>query len=142
VQQSVHDALVEKVVPATSRIRIGDPMEKGANIGPIATALQFRKIMAYIDIARREGATCLLGGSRYTGPGAHGEQMIEPTLLTNVCNSMRIAREEIFGPVLAAIANDIPNGLAAGIWTRDIVRGLRVAEQVSAGVVGSPPTAA
>jgi aldehyde dehydrogenase (NAD+) len=146
VQRSVHDALVEKVVEAARRIRIGDPMEKSTNIGPIATAPQFRKIMEYLDIARREGATCVLGGGRYTGPGARGEQMVEPTIFTNVRNSMRIAQEEIFGPVLAVIpfeteeeavtiANDTPYGLAAGIWTRDIVRGLRVAEQMQAGQV-------
>ncbi len=125
VQRSVHDTLVEKVVvAATRRIQIGDPMEKSTNIGPIATAPQFRKIMEYIDVGRSEGATCVLGGGRYTGPGARGEQMVEPTIFTNVRNSMRIAQEEIFGPVLAvipfdteqeavAIANDIPYGLAA-----------------------------
>jgi aldehyde dehydrogenase (NAD+) len=146
VQRSVHDALVEKVVAAAQRVRIGDPMDQGTNIGPIATAPQFRKIMEYIDAGRSEGATCVLGGGRFTGPGARGGQMVEPTIFTNVRNSMRIAQEEIFGPVLAvipfdteqeavAIANDIRYGLAAGIWTRDIVRGLRIAEQVQAGVV-------
>jgi aldehyde dehydrogenase (NAD+) len=146
VQRSIHDAVVERVIEAARCIKVGDPMVKGTTIGPVATAPQFKKIMDYIDVAKKEGATCVLGGGRYTGPGACGDQMVEPTIFTNVKNSMRIAQEEVFGPVLAVIpfdteeegitiANDIKFGLAAGIWTQDVARGLRVAERIQAGVV-------
>ena len=107
---------------------MGDPADHETQLGPIANKPQYDKILAYIDIAKSEGATCVLGG----GPVRHntGGWFVEPTIFTGVHNDMRIAREEVFGPVLAVmpfrteddavrIANDSLYGLAAGAWTSD-----------------------
>ena len=126
--------------------RIGDPMLAATNVGPIATQPQYDKVLKYIEIAKAEGAHCVLGGGPYAGPGAHGGRFVAPTIFTGVHNKMRIAREEVFGPVLAVIpfdteedafqiANDTPYGLAAGVWTSDIGRALRASERLQAGTV-------
>ena len=107
---------------------------------------QYKKIMDYINIAKAEGAVCVLGGDAYQGPGAKGKQFVQPTIFTGVNNKMRIAQEEVFGPVLSiipfdteeeaiAIGNDIVYGLAAGVWTSDIGRALRMSEKLKAGTV-------
>jgi acyl-CoA reductase-like NAD-dependent aldehyde dehydrogenase len=104
------------------------------------------KILDYIDIAHSDGAICVLGGKPYTGAGAQGSQFVEPTIFTNVSNDMRIAQEEVFGPILAVIpfdteeeaieiGNDIVFGLAAGVWTSDIGRALRMADKLKVGTV-------
>ena len=114
--------------------------------GPVTTPPQYQKVLDYIDIAKNEGANCVLGGSPYTGPGAKGSQFVEPTIFTGVNNQMRIAQEEVFGPVLAVIpfdtedeaieiANDIDFGLAAGVWTSDIGRSFRMSEKLKAGTI-------
>ena len=116
------------------------------NVGPVTTEPQFKKIIDYIDIAKKEGATCVLGGKKYNGPGSKGNRFVEPTIFTNVNNNMRIAQEEVFGPVLSIIrfkdekeaikiGNDILFGLAAGVWTSDIGRALRMADKLKAGTV-------
>jgi aldehyde dehydrogenase (NAD+) len=121
-------------------------MLPGTHVGPVATKPQFEKILEYIGIARAEGARCVLGGGAYDGPGARGGRFVSPTIFTGVNNRMRIAREEVFGPVLAVIpfdtedeafeiANDTPYGLAAGVWTSDIGRALRASEKLKAGTV-------
>jgi aldehyde dehydrogenase (NAD+) len=146
LQRSIHDRFMERVLEAARGFTVGDPMSPTTMIGPVATPDQYKKIMDYIDIAKKEGATCILGGGPYRGPGACGQQMVEPTIFVNVKNSMRIAQEEVFGPVLSVIpfdteeeaitiANDIRFGLAAGIWTRDLGRATRVCERLQAGTV-------
>ncbi len=121
-------------------------MDPDTHVGPVATQPQYEKVLKYIEIARNEGACCVLGGEPYTGPGASGGRFISPTIFTGVHNQMRIAREEVFGPVLAVIpfdsddeayqiANDTPYGLAAGVWTADIGRALRASERLQAGTV-------
>ena len=112
----------------------------------MTTEPQFKKIIDYIDIAKKEGATCVLGGKKYNGPGSKGNRFVEPTIFINVNNNMRIAQEEVFGPVLSIIrfkdekeaikiGNDILFGLAAGVWTSDIGRALRMADKLKAGTV-------
>jgi aldehyde dehydrogenase (NAD+) len=146
LQRSIHDRFVEEIVNMASQARIGDPMLAATHVGPIATRPQFEKVLEYIEIAKSEGAHCVLGGGAYTGPGAHGGRFVAPTIFTGVHNQMRIAREEVFGPVLAVIpfdteeeafqiANDTPYGLAAGVWTSDIGRALRASERLQAGTV-------
>jgi aldehyde dehydrogenase (NAD+) len=146
LQRSIHDRFVARLVEVAAQARIGDPMDPGTHVGPVATQPQYEKILQYIGIAREEGAHCVLGGKPYTGPGATGGRFISPTIFTGVHNQMRIAREEVFGPVLAVIpfdsedeafqiANDTPYGLAAGVWTADIGRALRASERLQAGTV-------
>ncbi|HEY2137636.1 MAG TPA: aldehyde dehydrogenase [Xanthobacteraceae bacterium] len=146
LQRSIHDRFVAKLIEVAKSARVGDPMSPDTHVGPVTTPAQYKKVIDYIDIAKREGATCVLGGRPYTGPGAKGSQFVEPTIFTGVRNDMRIAQEEVFGPVLSvigfddeaqavAIANDISFGLAAGVWTRDMGRALRMSERLKAGTV-------
>ncbi len=146
LQRTIHDRFVDRLVEVAGSACIGDPMLTSTHVGPIATQPQYEKVLQYIDIARREGARCVLGGGPYTGPGARGGRFIAPTIFTGVNNQMRIAREEVFGPVLSVIAfdteeeafqiaNDTPYGLAAGVWTSDIGRALRASERLQAGTV-------
>lgn len=146
IQRSVHDKVLDRVVEIAGSARIGDPMSADTNVGPVTTPAQYRKVLDYIDIARTEGADVRLGGRPYTGEGATGGQFVEPTILTGVDSSMRIAQEEVFGPVLSVItfedeeegvriANDTIYGLAAGVWTEDMGRAIRVSEALQAGTV-------
>jgi aldehyde dehydrogenase (NAD+) len=146
LQRSIHDRFVEQLVALAGQARIGDPMLAATNVGPIATQPQYDKVLEYLAIAKAEGARCVLGGGPYAGPGARGGRFVAPTIFTGVHNQMRIAREEVFGPVLAVIpfdteddafqiANDTPYGLAAGVWTSDIGRALRASERLQAGTV-------
>lgn len=142
VQRTVHDRLVDRMVELVGAARLGDPMDPATHIGPIANPPQFDKVMKYIQIARDEGAICVAGGR----PSPAGRYFIEPTIFTGVDNRMRIAREEVFGPILSVIpfddeedayniANDTDYGLAAGIWTSDMARSIRAAERIRAGQV-------
>lgn len=147
VHRSIHDQFVERVVAFAGRAKKGDPLLASTQVGPVTTPPQYRKILDYIDVAKGEGATCVLGGGPATGPDiGEGGCFVEPTIFTGVHNRMRIAQEEVFGPVLAcipfdddeeaiAIANDTTFGLAAGFWTQDIRRVLRVSERLQAGTV-------
>src|SRR5689334_546686 len=125
VQRSIHDRFVEKLVAFAKRARKGDPLLTSTQVGPVTTPPQYRKILEYIGVAKGEGAMCVLGGGPATGPDVgSGGYFVEPTIFTGVRNEMRIAQEEVFGPVLAcipfddeeealAIANDTTYGLAA-----------------------------
>jgi (Z)-2-((N-methylformamido)methylene)-5-hydroxybutyrolactone dehydrogenase len=144
VQQSIHDQFVDKLLAFMRDVKLGDPASPDTQMGPIATRPQFDKIMSYIEIARQEGATCVLGGRSRPDLGAG--QFVEPTIFTGVRNEMRIAQEEVFGPVLAVIpfadeaeairiGNDVAFGLAAAVWTRDLRRAMLVTDKLKAGTV-------
>jgi aldehyde dehydrogenase (NAD+) len=146
VQDSIHDEFVARVVEFARTARLGDPMDPATQVGPVTTMPQFRKVLDYIDIARSEGADCLLGGQPASGPACPGGQFVEPTIFGNVKNHMRIAQEEVFGPILScirfkdedeavAIANDSLYGLAAGIWTQDIRRAIALPKRLRVGMV-------
>ncbi|MFC2967037.1 aldehyde dehydrogenase [Acidimangrovimonas pyrenivorans] len=146
LQDTIHDSFVERLVETVARARIGDPSDPETQIGPIATRPQFEKILSYIEIAKAEGARLVHGGHALSGEGYGQGQFVAPTIFTEVTNGMRIAQEEVFGPVLSvlrfhdedeavAIANDVNFGLAAGIWTRDLERALTVSDRVKAGTV-------
>lgn len=146
VQDSIHDAFVEKLVAVASTARMGDPMDMNTQVGPVTTPPQYKKVLDYIDIARKEGATAVLGGAKGSAPECGRGWFVEPTIFTNVTNDMRIAQEEVFGPVLSvirfsnedeavSIANGIRFGLAAAVWTRDIARAIRMSEKLQAGTV-------
>jgi acyl-CoA reductase-like NAD-dependent aldehyde dehydrogenase len=146
VERRAHDAFLEKLVAFTRSARVGDPRRVETQIGPIANRMQYDKVLGYIDIARSEGAEVALGGRRPDLEECAEGFFVEPTIFTGVNNSMRIAREEVFGPVLAtipfddpeeaiAIANDSEFGLAAGVWTSDMRRALTMADRLEAGSV-------
>ena len=146
VQKSIHDEFVKRIVDVASKAKIGDPMLKDTNVGPVTTPPQYKKVIDYINIAKSEGAKCIMGGNPYKGEGSKGNQFVEPTIFTGVTNNMRIAQEEVFGPVLSVIpfedeeeaikiGNDVNFGLAAGVWTSDIGRAIRMSAKLRAGTI-------
>jgi len=146
VQQNVHDAFVNKLVAFAKTARMGNPMDAETQIGPVTNKPQLEKILSYIEIAKDEHATLALGGARATRAECGSGWFVEPTIFTGVDNRMRIAQEEVFGPVLAiipfkdddeavALGNDVAYGLAAGVWTSSIRRALTMADRLRAGTV-------
>lgn len=146
VQNSIKDVFTKKVAELGSTAKKGNPMSLDTNIGPVTTPVQYKKILDYIEIAKSEGAKCILGGGPALSPDLPGGQFVEPTIFTDVKPSMRIAKEEVFGPVLSIIgfddeqqaiqmANDTIYGLAAGVWTENIGRAIRVSKAIKAGTV-------
>lgn len=144
VQNSIKDDFTKRLVELGLSAKKGDPMDAQTNIGPVTTPAQYKKILDYIDIAKAEGARCVLGGA--PAPNMPGGQFVEPTIFTDVTPEMRIAREEVFGPVLSIIgfedeadairlANDTVYGLAAGVWTENIGRAVRMSKALKAGTV-------
>lgn len=146
VQRTVHDAFVEKLLALAATARMGDPLEETTQVGPVTTRPQYKKVLDYIEIAKGEGAVCVLGGHAAARPECKDGWFVEPTIFTGVTPKMRIAQEEVFGPVLSiipfdteeeavAIANDTLYGLAAGVWTSSIKRALTMSEKLEAGTV-------
>jgi acyl-CoA reductase-like NAD-dependent aldehyde dehydrogenase len=146
VAAAVHDKFVDQLIERAATIRIGDPVEEATDFGPVISAEAQRRILRYIESGQAEGATLAYGGGRPAGPGFERGFWVEPTIFTDVRNDMTIAREEIFGPVLAVIrsdstdqairiANDTEYGLSAGVWSTDNQRALDVAARLEAGTV-------
>jgi aldehyde dehydrogenase (NAD+) len=142
VQDSVYDEFVEKSVARAKHRVVGDPFDTATEQGPQIDSVQFEKVMSYIDSGKQEGAELLTGGNRLGDRG----HFIEPTVFADVKDDMKIAREEIFGPVMSimkfhdldevvARANNTTYGLAAAVWTRDIGKALAVSNNVRAGTV-------
>jgi (Z)-2-((N-methylformamido)methylene)-5-hydroxybutyrolactone dehydrogenase len=148
LQDGIHDDFIDRRVKFVSAAKIDDPAAADTQIGPVATRPQFEKIVRYIEIAKAEGARCLVGGKTRQGAGYGAGQFVEPTIFVDVTNNMRIAQEEVFGPVLSIIrfkdeadairiANDIRFGLAAGVWTRSLHRAMLMSSKLKAGRVNN-----
>jgi aldehyde dehydrogenase (NAD+) len=146
VHADIHDAFAERLVERARRIRLGDPLHPDTEMGTLSCRMQYDKVLHWIDVARQDGARLLCGGARPADPALASGLFVEPTIFGGVSNDMRIAREEVFGPVLCllpfrdedeavAIANDTRFGLAAGIWTNDIRRAHRLIPRLRAGTV-------
>lgn len=146
VHRSIHDQVVQQIVRRTAAIRLGDPVNPDTQMGPLVSATQRERVEQYVEIGLKEGATLAAGGQRPTQPELQKGFYYLPTVFTGVTSQMRIAQEEIFGPVMCvipfdtedeavSIVNDTEFGLAASVWTRDIVRAHRVAHQLESGIV-------
>lgn len=146
VQSSIHEEFMERLATFTKTIKVGDPLNPETQIGPVVSAPQMEKILAYVEGAASEGAERIAGGNRLSGAGYDGGFFIAPTIFANVTDGMTIAREEIFGPVLSAFtfdtteevlerANATNFGLASGVWTRDLATAHRMARGIRAGSV-------
>ncbi len=144
VEASIYDAFTAVVADKAKRIKVGHPLDPETVIGPLVHPVHEKKVLEYFAIGRAEGAIVATGGEKVEGPG--GGCYVAPTLFTGAHNGMRIAQEEIFGPVLTAIpfadeaealaiANDIPYGLTAYVWTNDLARALRLTDRVEAGMM-------
>ena len=144
VERSVHDEFVSSLLEATASMKLGNPLEEDTQMGPVVSQEQLDRVAGYIEIGKSEGAEVAVGGERATELG--DGYFIQPTVFTGVSNDMRIAQEEIFGPVAAvipvsdvdeaiAVANDTIYGLAAAVWTNDVTKAHRVARGIKAGTV-------
>jgi acyl-CoA reductase-like NAD-dependent aldehyde dehydrogenase len=144
VHESLKDAMLEQIAKVARELAPGDPLDPATRLGAIVDAEQLRRVLAYIDSGKQDGAHLALGGTRTRTDS--GGCYVEPTVFDNVKSDMRIAREEIFGPVLAAItfrdeaealaiANDTNYGLAAAIWTRDLNTAHRMSRAIRSGMV-------
>jgi betaine-aldehyde dehydrogenase len=146
VQKGLHDRFLDRLVERTKAIRIGDPLDPETQMGPLISKAQHDKVLGYVEIGRQEGANVATGGGAPRLQGFEGGFFIEPTVFSGVTDGMRIAREEIFGPVLSLLsfddedevvarANDTEFGLSAGVFTSDMARAHRVAGDLQAGTL-------
>jgi len=146
VERPIYEKFIDAFVEFAGTARMGDPLDPSTQIGPITTRPQYTKVLDYIEIAKNEGARCVLGGGPADRPECGDGWFVEPTVFADVDPEMRIAKEEVFGPILSItpfeddedairIANSSVYGLAAGVWTLDMGRCLRMASKLEAGTV-------
>jgi aldehyde dehydrogenase (NAD+) len=142
VHDSIHDGFVERLIARAGGLRMGNPLDIGSSFGPVISERQMERVLSYVEIGHRQGARAALGGARAGRTGYY----VQPTILTDVTESMTVAREEIFGPVLSilrfsseaeavALANATDFSLAAAVWTRDVDRAHRLSDRINAGTV-------
>jgi len=145
VERSIYDRLVDALQAKIDRVVLGDPMNRETKMGPLVTVEHMEKVLGYIDEGKREGRL-VTGGARAKVAGLPNGNFVQPTIFADVGPDARIARDEIFGPVLSILpfeteeeairlANDTPFGLAGAVWTRDVYRGIRVLKQIRAGIL-------
>jgi acyl-CoA reductase-like NAD-dependent aldehyde dehydrogenase len=145
VEQKVHDEVVGKLAERVKALKVGDPLDKATRMGPVVSKQQLDTVLGYIQAGKQEGARLVAGGERASVGDGKG-YFLQPTIFAGVTNAMRIAREEIFGPVLSVIpfkdaddgiarGNETFYGLAAAVWTRDVGKALRAARAIRAGTV-------
>jgi (Z)-2-((N-methylformamido)methylene)-5-hydroxybutyrolactone dehydrogenase len=146
IHRKIHDQFLEKLLALAKTAKMGNPLELTTQVGPVTTKPQYEKVLDYIRIAKEEGATCVLGGHASSRPECGTGWFVEPTVFAGVNAQMRIANEEVFGPVLSVIpfddeeeairiANGTIYGLAAGVWTTSIRRAIMMSERLEAGTV-------
>lgn len=146
VERSIHDEFVERVAAVGRSLKIGHSLDPATQIGPLVSRKQLDRVCGYLDAGPREGAQLVSGGNRCDDDALRDGFFVPPTVFAGVRNDMRIAREEIFGPVISAIpfddadqalaiANDTPFGLGAGVWTRDVKKAHRVSGALRSGTV-------
>ncbi len=144
VQKGIKEAFLKRLAERTANARLGDPLDEATHIGPMVSKTQLEKVLTYMDLGRAEGARLVCGGGRADVASLSEGWFVEPTVFADVCDHMRIAREEIFGPVMCVLdfeteeeavarANATEFGLAAGVFTRDLARGHRVVAKLHAG---------
>lgn len=144
VEESIHDQFTAIVAAKAARIKVGHPLDPETVVGPLIHPIHQKKVLDYVEIGRSEGAKVAVGGCKVDGPG--GGCYVSPTLFTGANNRMRIAQEEIFGPVLTAmpfkdeaealaLANDVQYGLTGYLWTSDVTRAFRFTDRLQAGMI-------
>jgi acyl-CoA reductase-like NAD-dependent aldehyde dehydrogenase len=145
LEQSIHDEFMAKLSDKVKGLKVGDPMDRATRMGPVVSRAQLETVLSYIEAGKREGARLVAGGARAQVGDGKG-YYVEPTIFDGVSNTMTVAREEIFGPVLSVIpfrsvedgiaqGNATPYGLAAAVWTRDVAKALKAARAIRAGTV-------
>ncbi len=146
LHDSIHDDMLERVLTRIRRIKVGHPLDPSVKMGPMNSRGQYEKTLSYIRLGQEEGARLVLGGGRPQGEQFARGFWVEPTVFTGVDMSMRLARDEIFGPVLSVLrwrdpeeavlmANAVDYGLTAAVWTRDLDSALRMAQRIDAGYI-------
>jgi len=146
VEHQVYDEFVGRVAEFGKQLKVGNGLDPATQIGPLVSAQQMERVSSYLEIGASEGATALAGGARLTEGALSNGFFVPPTVFANVRDNMRIAQEEIFGPVISAIsftdsddlirrANATTFGLGSGVWTKDVSKAHRIAKALRAGSV-------